>query len=120
MGSWYCLAMSRPLRIEYPEAWYHVMNSGRRGEAIFVDGEDYLRFLGLLRQASVMWTVRIAGFCLMPNHYHLLVQTPRANLSRFMRHVDGVYTQRFNRSQKGKRGHSTFLPRLVGVRGVSA
>ncbi len=74
------------------------MNSGRRGEAIFPDGEDYLRFLDLLRQASVMWGVRVAGFCLMPNHYHLLVQTPRANLSRFMRHVDGVYTQRFNRS----------------------
>ncbi|MGO9121984.1 MAG: transposase [Desulfomonilaceae bacterium] len=90
--------MSRPLRIEYPEAWYHVMNRGRRREAIFPDREDYLRFLDLLRQASVMWTVRIAGFCLMPNHYHLLVQTPRSNLSRFMRHVDGVYTQRFNRA----------------------
>ena len=45
-----------------------------------------------------MWNVRIAAFCLMPNHYHLLLQTPDANLSRFMRHVDGVYTQRFNRA----------------------
>ncbi len=45
-----------------------------------------------------MWNVRIAAFCLIPNHYHLLVQTPDANLSRFMRHLDGVYTQRFNRS----------------------
>ena len=74
------------------------MNRGRRREAIFPDGEDYLRFLDLLRQAAAMWTVRIAGFCLMPNHYHLLVQTPLANLGRFMRHVDGVYTQRFNRA----------------------
>lgn len=47
-----------------------------------------------------MWNVRIAAFCLMPNHYHLLIQTPDANLSRFMRHVDGVYTQRFNRFHK--------------------
>jgi putative transposase len=47
-----------------------------------------------------MWNVRIAAFCLMPNHYHLLVQTPDANLSRFMRHVDGVHTQRFNRFHK--------------------
>jgi len=47
-----------------------------------------------------MWNVRIAAFCLMPNHYHLLVQTPDANLSRFMRHVDGVHTQRFNRLHK--------------------
>jgi REP element-mobilizing transposase RayT len=46
-----------------------------------------------------MWNVRIAAFCLMPNHYHLLVQTPDANLSRFMRHVDGVHTQRFNREE---------------------
>jgi len=74
------------------------MNRGRRREAIFSDPDDYLRFLDLLRQASAMWAVRIAGFCLMPNHYHLLVQTPLANLARFMRHVDGVYTQRFNRS----------------------
>jgi len=74
------------------------MNRGRRREAIFRDREDYLRFLDLLQEACAMWTAPIAGFCLMPNHYHLLVQTPRANLSRFMRHVDGVYTQRFNRS----------------------
>ncbi len=90
--------MSRSLRIEYPEAWYHVMNRGRRREAIFSDQQDYQRFLDLLREASAMWIVRIAGFCLMPTHYHLLVQTPLANLARFMRHVDGVYTQRFNRA----------------------
>ncbi|MEW6114666.1 MAG: transposase, partial [Thermodesulfobacteriota bacterium] len=90
--------MSRPLRIEYPDAWYHVMNRGRRREAIFRDQDDYLRFVELLGQGSAMWNVRIAAFCLMPNHYHLLVRTPGANLSRFMRHVDGVYTQRFNRN----------------------
>ena len=90
--------MSRPLRIEYPDAWHHVMNLGRRREAIFRDQDDYLRFVELLGQGSAMWNVRIAAFCLMPNHYHLLVQTPGANLSRFMRHVDGVYTQRFNRN----------------------
>lgn len=98
MGSrCYSGAMSRPLRIEYPDAWYHVANWGRRSEVIFPDGEDYLRFMELLREASTMWNVRIAAFCLMPNHYHLLVQTPDANLSRFMRHLDGVYTQWFNR-----------------------
>jgi len=74
------------------------MNRGRRREAIFPDSGDYSRFVELLQQASTMWTVGIAGFCLMPNHYHLLVQTPLANLSRFMRHIDGVYTQRFNRA----------------------
>ncbi len=88
--------MSRPLRIQYPDAWYHVMNRGRRDEVIFPGPEDYQRFMEHLRAGSTMWNVRIAAFCLMPNHYHLLVQTPDANLSRFMRHVDGVYTQRFN------------------------
>jgi len=73
------------------------MNRGRRHEVIFPGGEDYQRFMELLQEGSTMWNVRIAAFCLMPNHYHLLVQTPDANLSRFMRHVDGVYTQRFNR-----------------------
>jgi len=89
--------MSRPLRIEYPHAWYHVMNRGRRGEEIFPDQGDYDLFLKLLRESVQQWNVRVAAFCLMTNHYHLLIQTPEANLSRCMRHIDGVYTQRYNR-----------------------
>jgi len=89
--------MSRPLRIEYPGAWYHVMNRGRRAENIFPGKEDYHRFVELLKESSEMWNVPIAAYCLMPSHYHMLIQTPDANLSRFMRHVNGVYTQRFNR-----------------------
>jgi len=88
--------MSRPLRIEYRGAWYHVMNRGRRAENIFSAREDYEGFLDLLKESSEMWNVRIAAYCLMSNHYHLLIQTPDGNLSRFMRHVNGVYTQRFN------------------------
>jgi REP element-mobilizing transposase RayT len=89
--------MSRPLRIEYPGAWYHVMNRGRRAENIFPGKEDYQKFFELLKEASEMWNVTIAAYCLMPSHYHMLIQTPDASLSRFMRHVNGVYTQRFNR-----------------------
>jgi len=89
--------MSRPLRIEFPDAWYHVMNRGRRAEDIFLDDEDYNTFVDLLKESVDLWNVRIAAYCLMPNHYHILVQTPGANLSRCMRHIDGVYTQRFNR-----------------------
>jgi REP element-mobilizing transposase RayT len=88
--------MARPLRIEYPDAWYHVMNRGRRGEGIFSGDQDYIMFTELLRETSEMWNVRIAAYCLMPNHYHMLVQTPDANLSRSMRHLNGVYTQRYN------------------------
>ena len=74
--------MSRPLRIEYRGAWYHVMNRGGRSEEIFRDKKDYDRFVELVKESSDMWNVRIAPYCLMPNHYHLFVQTPDGNLSR--------------------------------------
>ena len=90
--------MSRPLRIEYPDAWYHVMNRGRRGESIFRKKDDYLTFIELLKETVGMWNLRVGAYCLMPNHYHLVIQTPDANLSRCMRHLNGVYTQRFNRN----------------------
>lgn len=89
--------MARPLRIEYPNAWYHVMNRGLRRQATYSSSEDYPTFLRTLEEACDRFGVRIGAYCLMPNHYHLLVHTPEANLSRFMRHVDGVYTQRHNR-----------------------
>lgn len=92
--------MSRPLRIEYPDAWYHVMNRGRRGEAIYSDEMDYKLFTDLLQETSEMWNIRISAYCLMPNHYHMLVQTPEANISRSMRHLNGVYTQRYNRRHR--------------------
>lgn len=92
--------MSRPLRIEYPDAWYHVMNRGRRSERIFLKRKDYDTFIELLKEASELWKVNVAAFCLMPNHYHLLISTPIGNLSRFMRHVNGVYTQRFNKNNR--------------------
>jgi len=89
--------MSRPLRIIYDGAWYHVMNRGRQGEAIFSDVEDYQAFIDLLQESCRMWQVKIAAYCLMSNHYHLLLQTPHSNLSRCMRHINGIYTQRYNR-----------------------
>jgi putative transposase len=89
--------MSRPLRLEYQDAWYHVMNRGRRGEEIFTGKDDYRNFIEILKETARLWKLRIAAYCLMANHYHLLVQTPRGNISRCMRHIDGVYTQRFNK-----------------------
>ncbi len=89
--------MSRPLRIEYAGAWYHVMNRGRRFENVFEDRQDYRIFVDILKDTSEMWQVKIAAYCLMPNHYHMLFQTPLANISRAMRHINGVYTQRYNK-----------------------
>lgn len=92
--------MARPLRIQYSDAWYHVMNRGRNRAKIFCSREDYTAFIELLKNASSLWKVRIAAYCLMSNHYHLLIQTPEANLSRCMRHINGLYTQYFNRKYK--------------------
>lgn len=61
--------MSRPLRIQYPDAWYHVMNRGRRREEIYLEKNDYLAFVDLLQESAQMFNVRIAAYCLMPNHY---------------------------------------------------
>ena len=92
--------MSRPLRIQYPGAWYHVMNRGRRREQVFRDQKDFEHFISLLQEAGNNWNCRIAAYCLMSNHYHLLLQTPDANISRIMRHINGVYTQHFNRRHR--------------------
>ncbi len=92
--------MVRPLRIEYPNAWYHVMNRGRRGENVFSDKTDFKIFLGVLQESSELFSCRVAAFCLISNHYHILLQTPLGNLSRVMRHINGVYTQRYNRRHK--------------------
>ena len=89
--------MSRPLRIQYPDAWYHVMNRGRRGDKIFSTKEDYQMFIDLLEELDDVFNIKVAAYCLMSNHYHLLIQTPNANLSRAMRHLNGVYTQRYNK-----------------------
>ena len=89
--------MARPLRIEYPGAWYHVMNRGRRREEIFIDRNDYQTYLDLVGKCYGHFELEVHAYSLMPNHYHLLVRTPRGNLSRAMRHLDGIYTQKFNR-----------------------
>lgn len=92
--------MSRPLRIAFPNAWYHVMNKSRKNELLFKSPEDYNRFLDLLKETIALFHINISAYCLVPNHYHLLVQTPNANLSRCMRHINGVYTQRYNRTHQ--------------------
>jgi len=80
------------------------MNRGRKGELIFEGKGNYSAFIDLLKDCVEMWNIRVVAYCLMGTHYHILVQTPDANLSRCMRHIDGVYTQYFNRSH-GFDGH---------------
>lgn len=88
--------MARPLRVAYPEAWYHVMNRGAARAAIFLDDRDRSDWISLVAEMVGRYRVEIHAFCLMGNHFHLLVRTPEANLSRAIRHLCGVYAQRFN------------------------
>jgi len=88
--------MARPLRIEFPGAVYHVTARGNRRESIFVSDSDRAALLRILGDAMLRFDGRLLAFCLMGNHYHLVLRTHRANLSQTMRHVNGVYTQTFN------------------------
>lgn len=96
--------MARPLRIEFSGALYHVTSRGDRREDIFEDDEDRVRFLEVLGEVVTRFRWLCHAYCLMTNHYHLLVETPEANLSRGMRHLNGVYTQASNR-RHGRSGH---------------
>ena len=89
--------MSRPLRIQYPGALYHVMNRGTARQPTFTDDSDCQAFLDTVAEAFRLWEIEVFAYSLMGNHYHLCLRTPKGNLSRVMRHVDGIYTQRFNR-----------------------
>jgi putative transposase len=96
--------MARPLRIEYPGAVYHLTARGNRQEDIFVCDEDRQNFLQILGKTVFRYNWICHAYCLMNNHYHLLIETPDANLSLGMRQLNGMYTQFSNRSHK-KVGH---------------
>ena len=96
--------MSRPLRLEFTNALYHVTSRGDRREPIFIDDADRSMWLDVFGQVCGRFNWRCHAWCLMTNHYHLLVETPEPNLSRGMRQLNGVYTQRFNR-RYGHLGH---------------
>ena len=96
--------MARPLRIEYEEALYHITSRGNAGERIFFTDSDRGAFLETLAQTVDRYGWLCHAYCLMTNHYHLLIETPNANLSRGMRHLNGVYTQWVNR-HNNRTGH---------------
>lgn len=105
--------MARPQRIEYPDACYHVSNFSELTSGLFPSEQFYTTFLEDLKVAAERFNVTLLAWCLLKKEYHLLIKTPEGNLSRFMRQVDGVYTQRFQRLKK-KRG-SVFRTRYKSV-----
>ena len=92
--------MARKIRIEYPGAIYHVMNRGDRREAIFKDDTDRRLFLETLGEACAKTGWVVHAYCLMGNHFHLVLETPLANLVAGMKWLLGTYTARFNRRHK--------------------
>jgi putative transposase len=96
--------MSRPLRIEFPGAVYHLTSRGDRREPIFVDDDDRHALLTIVAHALDRFDAVVLAYCLMGNHYHFVLHTRAANLSRLMRHINGVYTQAYNR-RHGLVGH---------------
>ena len=89
--------MARPPRVDFDGAYHHVMNRGANHQLIFLDDSDRLLFLAVVAEAVSRFGLEVHAYCLMPNHYHLLVRCPNAQLSRAMKHIGQVYTQRFNR-----------------------
>lgn len=89
--------MARPLRIQYPGAVYHVTCRGNARQDIFKDDADRKRFLQILVQSLNIYTVKLYSYVLMSNHFHLLLETPKGNLSEFMRKFNITYTSYYNR-----------------------
>ena len=92
--------MARPLRMQYAGALYHVTSRGNARHAIFRDDFDRKVFLDLLETVTEDFHWLCHAYCLMANHYHLVIETPEANLSSGMRQLNGVYTMRFNRRHR--------------------
>jgi putative transposase len=107
------LAMARPLRIEYDGALYHVTSRGNEGKRIFQDDDDRELFLNTLSRVNERFHWICHAYCLMGNHYHLVIETPDGNLSKGMRQLNGVYTQAYNRRHH-RVGH-LFQGRFKGI-----
>ena len=96
--------MARPLRITYPDAFYHITSRGNEQKPVFKSRKDRIKFLECLESATERYNAVIHAYCLMDNHYHLLLETPSENLSRIMAHINGAYTAYFNR-KRDRAGH---------------
>ena len=96
--------MARPLRIEFPGAVYHLTSRGNEKKAIFRDDQDREMFLNTFAEVTLRYNWICHAYCLMDNHYHLLIDTSDGNLSIGMRQLNGIYTQRFNK-RHGRVGH---------------
>jgi len=92
--------MARALRIQFPGAFYHVTSRGNEQKAVFKSVRDREKFLSYLESATERYGAVVHVYCLMDNHYHLLLETPSGNLSKIMQHINGAYTTYFNTKRR--------------------
>jgi putative transposase len=109
----YAFEMARPLRIDLEDGWYHVVNRGIERRRIFQGVADFARFIEVLEELPTRFAVLVHAYALMPNHYHLLLQTPKANLSQAMQWLNVSYSVWFNR--KHRRVGPLFQGRFKGI-----
>jgi putative transposase len=96
--------MARPLRIEYEGAYYHITARGNEKRKIYFTKSDYAKFKGYLAEAKKKYGIIIHSYVLMSNHYHLIIQTPEANLSKAMHYINGSYTT-YTNIKRNRSGH---------------
>ena len=96
--------MTRPLRLEFPNALYHVTARGDNRSTIFLDHEDRQRWLDILGLVCARFNFIVHAYCQMGNHYHLMIETIEGNLSQGMRQLNAIYSQFFNRKHRHARG----------------
>jgi putative transposase len=96
--------MSRPMRLEFKNALYHVTSRGNAQQNIYLSNADRQQFLNVLEHVIQRYNWVVHAYCLMSNHYHLLIETPDGNLSKGMRQLNGLYTQDFNRAHTRAEG----------------
>jgi len=107
--------MVRPLRIEYPGAFYHVTCRGNKRKTIFRDNSDRYTFLNMLAASLETFTVSLHGYVLMDNHFHLIIETHEANRGKLMQRLNTAYHDPYH---GGRRGHTDILSTVQAIRHV--
>ncbi len=92
--------MARQLRIEYEGAFYHIISRGNQRNRIFFEDSDFMKFIEILKRTKERYNYILHAYCLMSNHYHLLIETPKANLNRLMQNINTSYTVFVNRKYR--------------------
>jgi len=110
--------MTRPLRLSFENTFYHITARGNRREKIFYSDRDKEVFLKRLKEMLIKYAMTCHAYCLMDNHYHLLIETPECNLSKGMRQLNGIYAQHFNQ-QHQRVGHLLQGSKKNGRKGLN-